>query len=407
MSPEIRAITPDEALVYRRAVRAGFGYPDTVDDDEFARAMSDTCERALVTFDRGAIVATLQSFPTELTVPGGATVAAGGLTAVTCRATHRRQGLLTRMMEIDLAGSRDRGELVEILIAAEYPIYGRFGYGPAVYSTRWELDATVLTFANRGAGTIEYVDNATYRKEAPAIFERVRAQRPGMIERSDFNWDVYADLRRRPEDKPWVGFRLLVRDDDGVAQGWANYVHKEQWTDMRPHSTAEVRDLCAATPAAEARLWRFLAEFDHVATVTAGDRSADELLPWLLIDARAARQMALSDFVWVRPLDVPGLLSARAYVASGRVVLEIVDAQGLAGGRFALDASPDGATCVATDESAEITLPVRTLGAVSLGGVRLAPLHAAGWADEHAPGAIHRADALFAGSVVPWCNTWF
>ena len=51
---------------------------------------------------------------------------------------------------------------------------------------------------------------------------------------------------------------------------------------MRPHSTAEVDDLCAATPAAEARLWRFLAELDHVTTVTAGDRPVDELLPWLL-----------------------------------------------------------------------------------------------------------------------------
>ena len=66
---------------------------------------------ALATFDRGAIVATLQSFPTELTVPGGAAVAAGGLTAVTCRATHRRQGLLTRMMDIDLRASRDQGEV--------------------------------------------------------------------------------------------------------------------------------------------------------------------------------------------------------------------------------------------------------------------------------------------------------
>ena len=228
-----------------------------------------------------------------------------------------------------------------------------------------------------------------------------------MIGRSDFDWDVPADLRRRPEDKPWMGFRLLVRDDDGVAQGWANYIHKEQWTDMRPHSTADVRDLCAATPAAQARLWRFLAELDHVTTVAAGDRPVDELLPWLLTDGRAAKQLALIDFVWVRPLDVPALLSARTYVSTGRVVVEVVDAQGLAGGRFALDASPDGATCVATDEAAELTLPVRTLGAVSLGGVRLATLHAAGWSDEHVAGAVERADALLAGPVVPWCNTWF
>ena len=33
-------------------------------------------------------------------------------------------------------------------------------------------------------------------------------------------------------------------------------------------------------------------------------------------------------------------------------------------------------------------MPVRTLGAASLGGVRLSSLHAAGWFDEHVAGAV-------------------
>ena len=45
--------------------------------------------------------------------------------------THRRQGLLRRMLEPDLAASKERGEPVGMLIAAEFPIYGRFGYGSA------------------------------------------------------------------------------------------------------------------------------------------------------------------------------------------------------------------------------------------------------------------------------------
>jgi len=407
VSVDIRTITIDEADAFRRAVRAGFGSPETIDDGEWARAVCDPVDRVLAAFDRGGIVATFQSFATEVTVPGGALVASGAVTAVTCRATHRRQGLLTRMMLADLAASRDRGEIVDVLIAAEYPIYGRFGYGPAVLSTGWELDTAAAEFVMPGAGTVEFIDNETLRKEGPAIFDRVRRSRPGMIDRSEFDWDVRADLRRRPEDKPWLGFRVLCRDGDGVAQGWANYLHKEKWADMRPQSTAEVSDLCAATTAAEIRLWRFLTELDHVATVTAGDRPADELLPWVLNDARAAKQTARSDFVWVRPLDVAALLTARSYTSRGRVVIEVDDPQGIAGGRFVLDASPDGTTCRTTSESAEVTMPVRTLGAVSLGGIRLASLHAAGWSDEHVPGAVERTDALLAGAVAPWCNTWF
>jgi predicted acetyltransferase len=405
---DVRSITPDEVNAYRRAIRAGFGTANTVDDDEWAAATSEPLDRCLATFDKETIVATLRSFPTTLTVPGGAGITVGALTAVTCRATHRRRGVLTRMIGDDLRASRDRGEPADILIAAEYPIYGRFGYGPATQRTDWEVDVKAAsTFTEGGVGTVEFVDNDAFRKEAPSVFERVRVSRPGMISRDDLHWDVRADLRRRPEEKPWEGFRVLCRDDDGVAQGYASYTVKDKWADFRPRSTVEVAELCAAVPGAEARLWRFLTELDLIATITASDRPVDELLPWLLVDGRAAKETGRNDFVWVRPLDVPALLTARTYTATGRVALEVVDDQGLAGGRFALDVSPGGATCTPTRAAADLTMPIRTLGAVALGGPRVAMLHAAGWLDEHTPGSVMTADAVFAGTVVPWCNTWF
>jgi predicted acetyltransferase len=407
MAIEMRTITAAEAVDFRRAVRAGFGDADTVDDEEWCVAATQPLDRACASFDDGTIVATLRSFPTELTVPGGSAVPAGALTSVSCRATHRRQGLLTRMIAADLMSSAERGERAHVLIASEYPIYGRFGYGPATVSLSWELDALATGFVTPGSGAVDFVDNDTFRKEGPGIFERVRASRPGMIGRNDLDWDVRADTRRRPEDKPWKGFRLLCRDDDGTAQGWASYSVTHHWADLRARGTADVSELCAATPAAEARLWRFLAELDLVITVTAGDRPADDALPWLLSNARAVKQTGRADFLWVRLLDVAASLSARSYLASGRLVLEVTDPLGITGGRFTLDACPDGTTCRATDETADLTLPVATLGAAFLGGVRLATLHAAGWLDEDRPGAVAQADALLAGTVAPWCNTWF
>ena len=407
MPVEIRTISADEAVAFRRAVRAGFSDGETVDDPEYARDSAEPLDRTYAAFDGESMVATLRSFPTELTVPGASTVPAGALTAVTCRATHRRQGLLTRMITADLANSRERGEPAHVLIASEYPIYGRFGYGPATESVRWEFDSSAAGFTAPGSGTVEFVDNETFRKEGPAIFERVRASRPGMIGRSDVVWDMLADLRRRPENKPWHGFRVLVRDDDGIAQGWASYKVVDDWADLRSRSTAEVADLCAAQPGTEARLWRFLADLDLVTKVTAGDRPVDDVLPWLLDNARAVRQAGRADFLWVRVLDVATSLAARSYAAAGGLVLEVVDPLGLTGGTFSLDASSDGAVCSTTDAPADLTLPIRALGAAYLGGARLATLHAAGWLDEHTPGSVARADALFAGTVAPWCNTWF
>jgi len=407
VSVEIRSITAEDAVAFRRAIRHGFHNANVIDDEQFARDMSEPFDRHYVAVDGPEFVATFGSFPTELTLPGGVTVPAGAVTQVTCRATHRRQGILTRIMERDLIGSRDRGEVADVLIAAEYPIYGRFGYGPAARGTIRVVEAELATPTYGGAGTIRVVDAATFRKDAPAVFDRVRRSRPGMIDRDLFDWDMRSDVRRYPEGKPWHGFRILCVDDAGTVQGYARYTVHDDWSDMRPQSTLEVAELAAATPSAEARLWAYLLSLDLIGTIKAPDRPVDDVLPWLLVDARHAKQTSCFDMLWLRPLDVARLLTTRAYAASGRVVIEVDDPLGLAGGRFALDASPAGATCTPTTESAELTLPIRTLGAACLGDVRLDVLHRAGWLDEHVPDAVARAGALLAGDVAPWCNTWF
>src|SRR5436190_20437280 len=110
VSVEIRSITIDEATAFRRAVRNGFLHADVVDDEQFARDMCDAPERCYVAVDGPEFVATFGSFPTELTLPGGAQVPAGAVTAVTCRSTHRRQGILTRLLQRHLVASRQQGE---------------------------------------------------------------------------------------------------------------------------------------------------------------------------------------------------------------------------------------------------------------------------------------------------------
>jgi predicted acetyltransferase len=176
---------------------------------------------------------------------------------------------------------------------------------------------------------------------------------------------------------------------------------------MRPRGTVVVDELLATSPAATARLWRFVAEIDLVVTLTADMRSAVDPLAHLLVDGRQLRQVRREDFVWARLLDVPAALTARRYPATGRVVLEVVDPQGWAAGRWALEVDAGGATCRRTTESAELTLPVQTLSAAYLGGTRLRTLAAAGLLDEHATGALDRADALLGPLEQPWALTFF
>ena len=45
------------------------------------------------------------------------------------------------MLPVELAAARERGEAVALLYASEYAIYGRFGFGPAVPSATWTVEA--------------------------------------------------------------------------------------------------------------------------------------------------------------------------------------------------------------------------------------------------------------------------
>ena len=154
---------------------------------------------------------------------------------------------------------------------------------------------------------------------------------------------------------------------------------------------------------------RFLPSIDLVATVRVGGRRSDERLPWLLTNARAARQTDAGDGLWVRLFDVSRALEARSYERSGSLVLEVVDDDAWGGTRRpGLDAMPDGATCRPTDGSPDLTLPVAALGARRTSAARdCGTLVLATGADEHRPGALAEADALLRTADEPWCSTFF
>jgi predicted acetyltransferase len=311
------------------------------------------------------------------------------------------------MITGDLDSSYDKGEPVGILIAAEYPIYGRFGYGAGADHNILKLDASRARWVREAEGTVELVDEATARKEAPAVYERYRAQQPGAIGRDDRWWDIAFRLVLFPSFPITEKFWALCRDRRGKVVGYVSYTINDHWVERRPENTATVGELIGVDDDATLRLWQYLAQIDWVRTVSANDRSVDDPLLWQLVDGRAVRAHERTDFLWVRPLDVPTLLSARRYPVEGRVSLEMVDDMGYANGRFALEGGPDGATCTKARAKADLTLSASALGAVSLGGASLSTLARAGQVDEHKAGTVMRADALFGWSRAPWCNTWF
>jgi predicted acetyltransferase len=368
-------------------------------------------ERTLGAFDGETMVGTYRSFPTRLTVPGGARVAASAVSAVSVKPTHRRQGILTRMIERDLRAAAARGEIVSILIAAEWPIYGRFGFGPATWQAKWTLHPRGATFLRAPVGRVEVVDAATARQLVPAIYERYAAGQPGEIERQDHRWDVELGVVTPPGQTPWKGQFLIHRDDAGEPDGYARFHGEENWVDMFPEHRMLVDELHGVTEAADVDLWRHLAQMDLTGSIAAEVRREREPVQWLLADARMARVSGRADFLWLRVLDVEGALVSRRYERDGSLVLQVDDQlagqPGPAVGRYRLEVSDGVATCRRTDAAADVTLDARLLGAAYLGGTRLVDAARAGGAAEQRAGALAQADALFATAAEPWCSTWF
>jgi predicted acetyltransferase len=406
MNLKVRTIEAPEINSWVQCMGVGFlftvadGYP------EYFLADVDL-ERTWGAFDGKRVVGTLRSFPTAFTVPGPAEVRVAALTNVTVAPTHRRRGLLTEMITADLRATADRDEPVGILIASEYPIYGRFGYGAAIEGAGYSVDLASARFRRPGNGSVELVDLPTLRKDAPNLYERFRRTQPGSIERGTRWWDRALHQVDVPGAKAPEGYQALYRSPTGEPEGYVRYQASQGWDFMRQHGELTVDELLAVTPSAYERLWRFCCEVDLVTSVRAGDRPVDEMLGWLLQDGRVVRQTGRYDFVWVRILDVGNALSARRYPVDGHLVIEVLDPLGFAGGRFALEGGPDGAACVRTEKTADLSMPVDVLGSLYAGGVSARAMRAIGGVDEHRPGAVDRADVMFRSSTTPWCSTWF
>ncbi|MFJ6798283.1 GNAT family N-acetyltransferase [Streptomyces sp. NPDC091268] len=417
MTADVRPIAASELTDWLHALNAGFLTAARVTESDVAqRAKYSDLARVQGGFDpdTGRCVATFRSFAQELTVPGGAALPVCAVSNVTVLPTHRRQGLLSRMMTAELAAAAARGEVLGTLIAAEYPIYGRYGFGPATSLAEWEIDVPRTGLdrqrpAPADGSRIDLVDAAEVRRVGPALHERLRALTPGAVDRDARWWNLATGLEELSYRPYREKFQAVYRSAAGEVEGLAVYTADDAWSDAKtPQNTLRVQDLIAVTPAAERALWRFLCSVDWVQKVRTGYRAPDDLVADLLPDPRAARLVTLTDFLWVRVLDVAGALAARTYACPGSLVLEVVDPAGPAAGRYRLDAAEgERARCAPSADPADLRLDAAALGSLYLGEQSVLRLAALGRIEELRPGAAALADRVFRTARRPWCPDVF
>jgi predicted acetyltransferase len=371
-------------------------------------------ERAWGVSDRGRWVATLATEPRQMTVPGserGAPdVVVDAVTAVTVAATHRRRGLMGRMLTDSLRSARERREPISALIAAEWPIYGRFGYAPAAFSADYELLRSRPGARCEGdPSRLRQLERDELGEIAPALYAAARVERAGQLDRPSWWWEQVLGLdgygAREGAPVNWL-VHEGEQGPDGLV-GWSP--GKGGFAGLLPPLGTVEAHLATAAEDAYRDIWAYLTGLDGVDTVRLGGRPVDERARWLLGDGRMLVMRSQTDFLWLRLLDVPAALVARRYALAGEVKLEVIDLEGdrFAAGRYALEIDAQGrACCEPTAAPAEVEITQRALAAAYLGGVRLAQL-APGAARELAPGALARLELMLSTPLAPWNATWF
>ena len=99
MTIDVRPIHDDELEAWLDSLSTGFlDRPDVAKIAAEVRPHWDL-SRNWAAIEAGRVVGTTRTWPTELTVPGNARIAASAVAAVTVRPTHRRRGLLRQMLD--------------------------------------------------------------------------------------------------------------------------------------------------------------------------------------------------------------------------------------------------------------------------------------------------------------------
>ena len=149
-----------------------------------------------------------------------------------------------------------------------------------------------------------------------------------------------------------------VIEVDGEPRGYAIYRIENGWGPTGPASTMNVLEVTGVDPVAEQALWQWLLSMDLVRTV-AGRRGPvpHPLQSWLLEPRRLA--LTIVDGLWLRILDLPAALTARRYVGSGSLVLDVADDMfDSNAGRWQLSVSDGRAEVSRTKDAPDLELDI-------------------------------------------------
>ena len=397
MALEIRTPTLDEWPAVCRADARVFGStctPEDIDD----RLKMHEIDRFRIAIDDGQIVGVAASYSMDVSLPGGAIVPMGGVTWVSTAATHRRQGLMRRVVGAVHDDIDARGEPVASLNAAEGGIYEHLDYGIATRRAVTQINPRLTRMRDEfrvPPGSVRYLEGDEVVPAISAIWDRHQPVRSGETGRPLAVQIYLYDQRRKPFLSQSEAAYLGHRD------GYATYRIEEQWHDGNAAHVLHLLELLALTPEAHAALWQTLLGVDLVGEIRSRNVAVDDPLPFLLENQRAVRTRDLNDGVWVNVRDIPASFGARTYRTTDRIVVEVD------GTAWAIDGGPEAASCTLVRTEPDLVTTHAWFSAMLYGGVLPSALIAGRRMTARNADVVGRADMFFTTSLAPHCQEMY
>ncbi|GAA4069600.1 GNAT family N-acetyltransferase [Actinomadura miaoliensis] len=356
-------------------------------------------------YEGDELVGFLAAVPLRLSVPGGELDCAG-VTLVGVLPTHRRRGVLTAMIDRLWETAAERGQPLAALYAAEAAIYGRFGFGVATRALSVEVDSS-RPLGLRVEPDPRPLRMVPYERAAEVLgplYERAVARRPGQLRRAPEWWSHMTVPRLSQDDEERTIPRVVVLDGD--PGGYAIYRTRHGDEDAGTPAVVHLEELEADDARVHAALWRYLVSIDLTEQVKGWSLPVDEPLPLMAADPDQVTVIRDRGMLWLRLVDVPAALAARGWATTDELVLRVHDDRLPANqGTWRLRTRPGRAqaACERVDAAPDLTLDVRDLGSIYLGGFQATQLVRTGIVTEHTPDAAARLDAALAVPLAPFC----
>jgi len=415
----IRAIKDDEVESYVTTMFWAAGRPvDTAFIAEQRSAFS--LARAFAAFDGKELVGTIGTRSLSMTLVGGAHVPIAAIGQGGVLPTHARKGAMRALMLRSLDAAREHEEPLAAWTTSEWPLYERYGGGPATFSAAYRLRALGRSTLRRPIdvqGRVRMITHDEALNIVPELHHRAARRQPGGVPRDLSYWErafgrlkagTSLDVLESRRDLPAALFCASV-DGENCYDGLCVYRVHQRFEAGLFQSEMEILYFIVASHDAEAALWSLLMGTDLVSSIFIGHAPVENPLRWLLKDGRRMETVGSQDHVWLRLLDPVAVLGSRWFTRLHLpLTVKIHDPSG-APGDMTIEIHSDGVRTEVTTTSAiaDVEMEIGTLSSLVLNGNNVWNLAAAGRIVYASYDSLVKAAIAFANTEPAFTDTSF